>query len=48
MYLDFGKFLERFYPHWNCPDLLEEELWRAMKSLAAKNLWPNTAGGDIE
>ena len=44
----FEKFLERFNPHWNCPDLLKEELWRAIKSLAAKNLWPATADGDYE
>ena len=44
----FEKFLERFNPHWNCPDLLKEELWRGLKSLAAKNLWPATANGDIE
>ena len=42
----FEKFLDRFNPHWNCPDMLKEELWRAIKSLAAKNLWPPTAGGD--
>ena len=45
----FEKFLDRFNPHWNCPELLKEELWRALKKLAVKNLWPATSGdGDYE
>ena len=44
----FDKFLERLNPHWNCPELLIDELCRAMASWAAKCLWPVAAEGDIE
>ena len=44
----FDKFLERFNPHWNCPELLADELCRAMASWAAKCLWPVAGDGDTE
>ena len=48
MHHRFEKYLERFNPHWNCPDLLVEELYRATTSWAAKCLWPADADGDKE
>ena len=44
----FEKYVERFNPHWNCPRLLVEELYRATTSHTAKNLWPARANGDTE
>ena len=44
----FEKYVERFNPHWHCPKLLVEELFRATTSHTAKNLWPACANGDTE
>ena len=44
----FEKYVERFNPHWNCPRLLVEELYRATTSHTAKTLWPARANGDAE
>ena len=44
----FEKYVERFHPHWNCPKLLVEELFRATTSHTAKNLWPAHADVDTE
>ena len=46
MHHNFEKYVERFNPHWNCPKLLVEELFRATKSHTAKNLWPTGANAD--
>ena len=48
MHHSFEKYVERFNPHWNCPRLLVEELFRATTSHTAKNLWPARANGDTE
>ena len=46
MHHRYEKYLERFNPHWNCPDLLVEELYRATTSWAGKCLWPASDDGD--
>ena len=44
----FEKYVERFNPHWNCPKLLVEELFRATTTHTAKCLWPACANCDTE
>ena len=48
MHHRFEKFVERFNPHWNCPRLLKEELYRATTQWAAKCLWPVAIDCDTE
>ena len=48
MHHRFDKYVERFNPHWNCPELLVEEVFRATTSWAAKCLWPASDDGDAE
>ena len=48
MHHKFDKYVERFNPHWNCPELLRHELERAGSSWAAKCMWPITDAGDTE
>ena len=48
MHSSFEKYFERFNPHWNCPKLLVEELYRATTSWASKCLWPVDVDGDKE
>ena len=40
MHKAFLRYLLRYTPHWNNVDLLNDELFRATTSWAAKCLWP--------